>query len=93
MSSSERDTAVPRTLTALPFRRHASVTCPPAADLATSLSWELGELDADRVERALSALVAAVPPELTPEAQLRALGEAVASTAPSPVSAAAPTSC
>ena len=34
MSSSDRDTAVRRPVTALPFRLHASVTCPPPAELA-----------------------------------------------------------
>ena len=83
MSSSDRDTAARRTLTALPFRLHASVTCPPPCELATSLAWELGDLDADRVERSLSALGAAVLAEVDsePEAQLRALGEAVTSGA------------
>jgi hypothetical protein len=59
VSSSDRDTAVRRPVTALPFRLHASVTCPPPADLAISLAWELGELDADRVERSLMTLGAA----------------------------------
>ena len=54
MSSSDRNTAVRRA--ALPFRLHASVTCPPPAELATSLAWELGDLDVERVERALDAL-------------------------------------
>jgi hypothetical protein len=63
----------------MPFRLHASVTCPPPAELALSLAWELGELDADRVERALCALGAAVLVEVEhdPEAQLRALAEVV----------------
>ena len=64
MSSSNRDTAVRKA--ALPFRLHASVTCPPPAELATSLAWELGDLDVDRVERALTALVAATAAELEP---------------------------
>ena len=83
MSSSDRHTAVRGRATTLPFRLHASVTCPPPAELATSLAWELGDLDADRVERALCALGAAVLAELEsePEAQLRALGEAVTNTA------------
>jgi regulator of sirC expression with transglutaminase-like and TPR domain len=70
-------------VTALPFRLHASVTCPPPAALAASLAWELGDLDADRVERALVALTAATPAELEPRAedQLRVLGEAVTSSA------------
>jgi hypothetical protein len=44
-----------------------------------SLAWELGELDGDRVERGLTALGAAIHAELetSPQAQLRALGEAV----------------
>jgi hypothetical protein len=50
VSSSDRDTVVRRPA-ALPFRLHASVTCPPPAELALSLAWELGDLDADRVER------------------------------------------
>ena len=80
MSSSDRDTAVRRPVTALPFRLHASVTCPPPAELALSLAWELGDLDADRVERALSRWRAAILAEVEPtrRAQLRALGEAVA---------------
>ncbi|MDA0182310.1 hypothetical protein OJ997_18530 [Solirubrobacter phytolaccae] len=63
---------------ALPFRLHASVTCPPPANLAASLAWELGDLDAERVERAYDALIAATPVEVerTAEGQLRALGEA-----------------
>jgi hypothetical protein len=83
VSSSDRDTAVRGRATALPFRLHASVNCPPPAELATSLAWELGDLDPDRVERALCALAAAVLAEVEsdPEAQLRALGEAVTNTA------------
>jgi hypothetical protein len=83
VSSSDRDIAARRTLTALPFRLHASVTCPPPCELAMSLAWELGDLDADRVERALCAFGAAVLAEVEsgPEAQLRALGEAVTSGA------------
>ncbi|WP_084284671.1 transglutaminase family protein [Solirubrobacter soli] len=79
MSSSDRDTAVRRPVTALPFRLHASVTCPPPAELALSLAWELGDFDADRSERNLTALAAAILPgtERDPAAQLRALGEAV----------------
>ena len=83
MSSSDRDTAVRRPVTALPFRLHASVTCPPPAELALSLAWELGELDADRVERNLTALSAAILAEVEtkPAAQLAALGEAVTNMA------------
>jgi transglutaminase superfamily protein len=79
VSSGDKDTAVRRPGAALPFRLHASVTCPPPVELAISLAWELGDLDADRVERALTALGAAVLAEVEtqPEAQLRALGEAV----------------
>jgi hypothetical protein len=68
---------------ARPLRLHASVTCPPPAELAKSLAWELGDLDADHVERALCALGAAVLAELEsePKDQLRALGEAVTSAA------------
>ena len=79
MSSGDRHTAVRRPVAAMPFRLHASVTCPPPAELALSLAWELGELDADRVERALCALGAAVLVEVEhdPEAQLRALAEVV----------------
>lgn len=78
MSSSDRDTAVRRPVAALPFRLHASVICPPPAELAMSLAWELGDLDADRVERALTALSAAtLAVESTPEVQLRALGETI----------------
>jgi hypothetical protein len=80
VSSGDRHTAVRRPATAMPFRVHASVTCPPPGELAVSLAWELGELDADRVERALCALGAAVLVEVEhdPEAQLRALAEVVA---------------
>ena len=83
MSSSDRHTAVRRPVAALPFRVHASVTCPPPAELALSLAWELGDLDADRVERALCALGAAVLVEVehAPEAQLRALAEVVSCSA------------
>ena len=83
MSTSDRDIAVRGRTLARPLRLHASVTCPPPAELATSLAWELGDLDADRVERALCALGAAVLAELEsdPEAQLRALGEAVTNSA------------
>jgi hypothetical protein len=83
VSSSDRDTAVRRPVTALPFRLHASVTCPPPAELAMSLAWELGELDGDRVERGLTALGTAIHAEVETgaEAQLRALGEAVTNTA------------
>jgi hypothetical protein len=79
VSSSDRDTAVRRPDTAVPFRLHASVTCPSPAELAMSLAWELGEFDGDRVERGLTALGAAIHAELetSPQAQLRALGEAV----------------
>ncbi len=79
MSSGDRHTAVRRPATAMPFRVHASVTCPPPAALALSLAWELGDLDPDRVERALCALGAAVLVEVeqNPEAQLRALAEVV----------------
>ena len=79
MSSGDRHTAVRRPATAMPFRLHASVTCPPPAELAISLAWELGDLDVDRVERALCALGAAVLVEVEhdPEAQLRALAEVV----------------
>ena len=80
MSSSDRHTAVRRPLAAMPFRLHASVTCPPPAELALSLAWELGDLDADRTERALCALGAAVLVEVEqdPRAQLDALAEVVA---------------
>ena len=83
MSSSDRDTAVRRPAAALPFRLHASVTCPPPAELALSLAWELGDLDADRAERNLTALAAALlaETEREPAAQLRALGEAVTNMA------------
>jgi hypothetical protein len=73
LSSSDRDTAVRRTT--VPFRSHAATLCPPSAQLAISLTAELGDLDADRVERALTALAAAVGFEPDPESQLRALGE------------------
>ncbi len=77
MSTSDRNTAVRRGST-VPFRLHASVSCPPPAALAASMAWELGDLDAERVERAYDALLAATPIELecTAEDQLRVLGEA-----------------
>ena len=77
MSTSDRNTAVRRAST-LPFRLHAAVTCPPPAALAASMAWELGDLDAERVECAYDALLAATPVEVerTAEGQLRALGEA-----------------
>jgi hypothetical protein len=83
VSSSDRDTALRRPVAALPFRLHASVTCPPPAELALSLAWELGDLDADRVERNLTALSAAILAEVEtePAKQLEALGEAVTNTA------------
>jgi hypothetical protein len=83
VSTSDRDTAVRGRVAARPLRLHSSVTCPPPAELAKSLAWQLGDLDGDRVERALCALGAAVLAELEsePEAQLRALGEAVTSAA------------
>jgi hypothetical protein len=83
VSSSDRDTTVRRPVTALPFRLHASVTCPPAAELARSLAWELGDFDADRAERNLTALAAAIlaETERDPAAQLAALGEAVTNMA------------
>lgn len=82
MSTSDRKTAVRRTST-LPFRLHASVSCPPPAALAASMAWELGDLDAERVERAYDALLVATPIELEPtaEEQLSALGEAPLCTA------------
>jgi hypothetical protein len=83
VSRSDRDTAV---RTALPFRLHASVTCPAPAELARSLAWELGDFDADRAERHLTALAAAILPETEsrPDAQLQALGEAVTNLALGP---------
>lgn len=83
MGSSDRDTAVRRPVTALPFRLHASAACPPPAALALSLAWELGDLDAERAERDLTALAAAIlaETETKPDAQLRALGEAVTNMA------------
>ena len=42
-------------------RAHVSTACPPHAELAASLAFELcGELDSDRLERGLSTLSAAV---------------------------------
>jgi len=83
VSSSDRDAAVRRPVAALPFRLHASVTCPPPAALALSLAWELGDLDGDRAERDLTSLSAAILPEAEtqPAAQLAALGEAVTNLA------------
>lgn len=76
MSTSDRNTAVRKA--SLPFRLHASVSCPPPAALAASMAWELGDFDAASVERAYDALLVATPVELehTAEDQLRALGEA-----------------
>ena len=77
MSTSDRNTAV-RKANTLPFRLHAAVHCPPPAALAASMAWELGDLDAERVERAYDALLVATPIELecTAEDQLQVLGEA-----------------
>jgi hypothetical protein len=71
---------------AVPFRLHASVTCPAPAELARSLAAELGDFDADRAERHLTALAAAIlaEAESRPEAQLTALGEAVTNMALGP---------
>jgi hypothetical protein len=82
VSTSDRKTAVRRTST-LPFRLHASVSCPPPAALAASMAWELGDLDPERVERAYDGLLVATPIELEPTAdqQLAALGEAPLRTA------------
>src|SRR5262245_57945462 len=46
-----------------------------------SLAWELGDVDLDRIDRALTALTAATPADLEPdyEDQLRTLGDIVAS--------------
>jgi hypothetical protein len=79
-------------VTALPFRLHASVMCPAPAELARSLAWELGDFDADRAERHLTALAAAIlaEAETRPEAQLAALGEAVTNMAISPRSDGGP---
>jgi hypothetical protein len=82
--SSHRDAATARRrAAALAFRLHAAVVCPPHADLAASLAAELGDLDADRLERDLCALAAAVGATAgcDPAAQLRALGAVVASGA------------
>jgi len=77
VSSSDKNTAV-RRARSLPFRVHASVSCPPPAALAASLAWELGDFDAERVEHAYDTLLAAISVEVerTAEGQLRALGEA-----------------
>ena len=96
MSSSDRDTAVRRA--GRPCRSGCTrrSTCPPPAR-ARACRWpgSSGDLDADRVERALCALGAAVLAEVErdPEAQLRALGEAVTNAALSRAAAAARTSC
>jgi hypothetical protein len=92
VSTSDRDTAVRKPMRALPFRLHATVTCPPPAELALSLAWELGNVDAERVERALCALGAAVPAEAETDAraQLAALGEAVSNGALSATSTGGP---
>jgi Transglutaminase-like superfamily len=73
--SGERDTAVRRASSVLPFHLHAAVTCPPPAELAFSLAWELAEFDVERAERALWTL--APSPATGPKAQLRALGRLV----------------
>src|SRR4051794_2831729 len=56
--------------TAVRARPHGGLACPPPAAQAAAIAAELGELDAERLERAFSA-----GPELggTPAAQLRAL--------------------
>jgi hypothetical protein len=70
----------------MPLGLHASIICPPPADLARSIASELGDFDADRTERDLTALAAAIRPETEhrPEGQLQALGEAVTNSALSP---------
>jgi hypothetical protein len=82
VSSSDRDTAVRRS--ALPFRLHASVTCPPAAELASSLAWELGDADPERIERALITLAASTRADFEHDAgdQLRALAETAITARP-----------
>jgi len=70
-----------REVRAKPFRLHAATMCPSHGELAASIAYELGVLDPDRFERDLTALAAALPAEPDPEAQLRALGEIVASGA------------
>ncbi len=64
MSSSERDTAVRRTLTALPFRRHASMTCPRRRSSPSRWPGSSGSLT-PTASSARSALGAAVPPSST----------------------------
>ena len=79
MSSSDRDTAVRR---GTPCRSGCTRRSPARRprELAASLAWELGDLDADRVERALTRCAPRRRPSssATAEDQLRALGEAVA---------------
>jgi Transglutaminase-like superfamily len=62
---------------AVHLRPHTAVSCPPPAEVATAIAGELGDVDPERLERALAA-----GPELSgdPAAQLRAL----AAGAPTP---------
>jgi hypothetical protein len=66
-------------LTPLPFSLHASLGCPPRADLAVSLAWELSDLDGHQLECGLDVLAAATLTDLPadPAARLTALGEPV----------------
>jgi hypothetical protein len=66
-------------LTPLPFSLHASLGCPPHADLAVSLAWELSDLDGHQLECGLDVLAAATLTDLPadPAARLTALGEPV----------------
>jgi hypothetical protein len=72
VSRSDRETAVRK---AVPFRLHASVTCPAPAAVAASIAWELSDLDVERAERAYDALRPHVEHGPDAEGQLRALGE------------------
>jgi hypothetical protein len=66
-------------LTPLPFTLHASIGCPPHAELAVSLAWELADLDGHELECGLDVLAAATLTDLPadPAARLTALGEPV----------------
>lgn len=75
--SGERETAVRRASPVAPFHVHAAVTCPPPAELAFSLAWELAEFDVDRAERTLWSLARGLSDVTGPTAQLRALGRLV----------------
>jgi hypothetical protein len=72
----------------LPFALHATLGCPPHADLALSLAWAFAEIDASAVDAELDRLAADLPPPAGPDPidQLRVLSPLCADTpAPDPV--------